>query len=35
VTLREITVDIKPDADDDAVAAVIAMLGNSGRRSPC
>jgi transposase-like protein len=35
VTLREITVDIAPDAGDDAVAAVIAMLARGGRLGPC
>jgi transposase-like protein len=35
VTLREITVDIASDADDRAVAAVIAMLVRGGRQAPC
>jgi transposase-like protein len=35
VTLREITVDIASDADDRAVAAVIAMLLRGGRQAPC
>ncbi len=35
VTLREITIDIAPDADDGAVATVIATLVRSGRYEPC
>lgn len=35
VTLREITIAVAPDADDDAVAAVVAILVKSGRSAPC
>ena len=35
VTLREITVDLAPDADEQSAAAIIAALAKSGRYQPC
>jgi hypothetical protein len=35
VTLREITVDIAADADEQAATAIIAALAKSGRYQPC